>query len=54
MSFGDAGSPGASGAGRELIVSEAEAAKMLKIGRRGLELLEVIDDQPPPERRLPG
>ena len=46
---------GASKAGQETVVSEAEAAQFLRLGRRGLELIEVIDDQPmQPKKRLPG
>jgi hypothetical protein len=46
---------GASEAGQELVVSEIEAAQLLRLNRRGLELIEVIEDQPaPPKKRLPG
>jgi hypothetical protein len=40
--------------GQEIVVSEGEAAHLLRRGRRGLELLEVIDDRPEPPRKLPG
>jgi hypothetical protein len=38
-----------------MVVSEAEAAQLLRLNRRGLELVEVIEDQPaPPKKGLPG
>jgi hypothetical protein len=50
--------PGATGAGieagEELVVSEAEAAELLRFARRAVELVEVIDDQPMEKKRLPG
>ena len=54
-SSNDPRTPGrASEAGDEIVVSEAEAAQLFRIGRRGLELLEVIDDEPKPKKKLPG
>jgi hypothetical protein len=52
----DASTPGGSSeAGEEMVVSEAEAARLLRLGRRGLELIEVIEDQPAaPKKKLPG
>jgi hypothetical protein len=41
-------------AGDEIVVSEREAAQLLRVGRRGLELLEVIEDDPTPPKKLPG
>jgi hypothetical protein len=42
-------------AGDEVVLSETEAAALLRgKGRRGFELLEVIDDSPARRRKLPG
>jgi hypothetical protein len=40
--------------GEEIVVSEEEAARLLRVFRRKLELLEVIDDHQSPRRKLPG
>jgi hypothetical protein len=52
----DASTPGGSSeAGEEMVVSEEEAARLLRLGRRGLELIEVIEDQPSAaKKKLPG
>lgn len=48
-------SGGSSDAAEEVVVSEAEAARLLRLGRRGLELIEVIEDQPSAaKKKLPG
>jgi hypothetical protein len=52
----DPGTPGfVAEPGTEIVLSEIEAAQLLRIGRRDVELLEVIEDDPTPRKpRLPG
>ena len=48
-------SVGSYSAGQELVVSEEEAAGLLRNkGRRSDDLVEVIDDAPASRKRLPG
>jgi hypothetical protein len=48
-------SVGSYSAGQELVVSEEEAAGLLRNkGRRSVDLVEVIDDAPASRKRLPG
>jgi hypothetical protein len=51
----DPGTPGrTAAAGQEIVLSEAEAAQLLRIGRRSVDLIEVIEDEPAPtQKRLP-
>ena len=42
-------------ADRRIVVSEAEAAQILRVGRRGVDVIEVIEDETPPtKKKLPG
>jgi hypothetical protein len=52
----DPGTPGrTAAAGQEIVLSEAEAAQLLRIGRRSVDLIEVIEDESAPtQKRLPG
>ena len=48
-------SVGSYSAGQELVLSEEEAARLLRNkGRRSVDLVEVIDDAPASRKRLPG
>jgi hypothetical protein len=51
----DARRPGRSyAAGEEFVVKESDAAVILRVMRRGVDLVEVIDDRPSGPRKLPG
>ncbi len=41
-------------AGDELLVDEPTAATMLRMARRSVELIEIVDDRPERAKRLPG
>jgi hypothetical protein len=42
-------------AGQEIFLSEVEAAQLLRLNRRAVELIEVIEDErSPTTKRLPG
>ena len=42
-------------AGQEIVLSEAEAGQLLRVGCRSVDLIEVIEDEPAPtQKKLPG